>query len=80
MKTILDFLNTPVLTILALAGFLLLASYSYDHAPHEQGYTVSVFSVLDKPSLLQRQAKALKDVYGLTDEDAVKPVILWREQ
>lgn len=40
--------------------------------------TVTRAAHAQQPSLQRRQASALADIYGITAEEAAKPVILWR--
>lgn len=69
----------PLIALLSLIAFLWLG-YTSRHY-EEVGYKTSEFDVLKtiKPvGFKARQASALKDVWQLTDADAIKPVQLWK--
>jgi len=69
----------PILTI---AAFVWLAVYSRQREP---GYTPSQVSAMNAlvaqathPTFSHKQAVALADLWGISSEEAAKPVVLWK--
>ena len=70
-----------IITTTVTLSFIWLSHYAYTHRPEEAAYRQSAFTVLDQAkSLKQRQAEALAYIYGITPEEAAKPVVLWEGQ
>lgn len=77
-------------TLFLTLGFIWLATYSYQyaHADKSPGYEPSEIEelnaqvaalTLNPPSLKQRQAQALSDVYNVSADEAAKPVRIFGE-
>jgi hypothetical protein len=75
--TICHRLNSPLLALAMLAGFLWLANESR----HEEvGYSVSEFTVIQHvPRITKLQSDALQSLYNLTDKEIAHPRDLFGE-